>query len=484
MEEKNFHIELSILNICKSVLLLMGIVSIFLVSGCEENSDFPVERRVEGAMTFLDVLDARALILGGDESVKKSGGLISEASGNSLFKITEDGVVQEIRYWQVDTIYIETEEGVEIVLDSTELSDVFYPAYIFNADENHLIVCFDRENESDPFSPYEFEYLVRKSDGAVFEMPLGYRPETGWSHYNQMFRNEESAVLIQQDNAGHIYFVGKGDIMKLSTQEPENVTLQQITTGGHTGEGVTNYRVNGDGHIIFNSGGISTEGITRIRFSNGGLAYPEKSLKPFWLGFDNNFYFSYTPPYEPGVAIFPLVERLDIEGGQVNYEFVGEVDHPSADLTYMSNSYIFRMPGRNKIVVMQFSDPMEQRGQVVAEVFNSENEVKAFSMSDLGITKINIGLSSNNNYYLSGMDGNQPILLKVDPSVFPHDAQHLVPVGSYDIYNMAVTSDDYVLIHALRMSDGHNVISQISPSGEITQMEEIGTEVIQLVQIR
>jgi len=150
----------------------------------------------------------------------------------------------------------------------------------------------------------------------------------------------------------------------------------------------------------------------------------------------------------------------------------------------MINSYIFKMRNINKIVTMEFSDHMEIDGKVVAEVYNNENQIRAFSMSELGITRINIGISSDNYYYLSGMDGNQPVLLKVDPSIFPHSVENLVPKGSYDIYKMVVTSDDYVLIHALRMSDGNNVISQISPSGEITQLEDIGTEVIQLVQIR
>jgi hypothetical protein len=484
MENINNRARESRISNLQLLSLIMGILLISMIAGCDKDDSYRNERRVEGKISFLDVIDARALLIGGEASIKKSAGLKSGQVENSLFKITEDGVVQEIKFWQIDTIYVETDKGMEMEIDSIELSRVVYPVYIFNADENHLIVCFEEEKENDPYHPYQYDYLVRKSDGAVFELPPGYRPETRWTHYNQMFKNEESSVLIQKDDAGYIYFVGKGDIMKLSTQNPENVNIHQITTGGHSGEGVTNYRVNGPGHIIFNSGGISTTAETRIRFNNGGLAYPEKSLRPFWLGFDNNFYFSYTPPYEPGVSILPVVERMIIENGQVNYHLMGEVNHPSAELTYMMNSYIFKMRNINKIVTMEFSDHMEIDGKVVAEVYNDQNQIKAFSMSELGITRVNIGISSDNYYYLSGMDGNQPVLLKVDPSIFPHSVEHLVPRGSYDIYKMVVTSDDYVMIHALRMSDGNNVISQISPSGEITQLEDIGTEVIQLVQIR
>ena len=119
-----------------------------------------------------------------------------------------------------------------------------------------------------------------------------------------------------------------------------------------------------------------------------------------------------------------------------------------------------------------------------AEVYNNEGTVKAFSTDALGITSISIGVSSDNYYYISGMDGNQPVLLRVDPSVFPHQAEHLLPRGSHDIYKMVVTSDDFVAFHALRMSDGNIIIGEISPSGVVTELDDIGTEVIQLVRIQ
>jgi len=470
-------------RILRSVFLLTLIAPLLWLAGCEKTESFRNETRITGQISFLDVIGAKALIIGGNENQRKSGGPKSGEETNALFKITEDGVVQEIKYWQIDTLIIDTEDGTEIVVDSIEVTSVIYPDRIYNADENHLIVCFEEYNEEDPLRPYQYDFLVRLSDGAVFQIPLGFGPDKGWNHYHQMFKNEDRSVLMQRDDAGYIYFVGKGDIQKISVQNPENITMQALTTGGEGGEGVMNYRVNGQGHIIFNSGGISSAGSTRIRFSNGGLAYPEKSIVPFWRGFDNNFYFSYTPPYEPGIPILPVVEKLVINEGQVGYEPVGVVDHPSAENTYVSNSYIFKMRDLNKIVVMQFSDHMNIDGKVVAEVYNTENDVKAFSMSELGIGNITMGMSSDNHYYLTGMDDNQPVLIKVDPSVFPHQASYLVPRGSYDVYKMAVSPDDYVYVNALRMADGNNVNLQISPNGEITVLDDIGTEVIQLIQV-
>ncbi len=466
-----------------SILGPVLLILFMAAAGCEKGDNFRNETRVEGRISFLDVMNARALILGGEEGMLKSDGT-SVAPGSALFKITEDGVIQEIRYWQIDTIYIETEDGIEIEIDSVELTTIIYPVHIFNADDNHLIICFDEEKEGDPFHPYQYDYLIRKSDGAVFELPPGFRPETRWTHYNQMFANEDASVVIQHDEAGYIYYLGKGDIQKLSTQNPDNITLQALTTGGHTGEGVMNYRVNGQGHIIFNSGGISTQGSTRIRFQSGGLAYPEKKLNPYWRGFDNNFYFAYTPDYEPGRSMLPVIERIGIDNGDVTYDQVGVIEHPNAWHTHVAGSYIFKLRNLDKIVVMELRDHMEREGKVVAEVYNTDQQVKAFAMAELGITSINIGISSDNYYYLSGMDGNQPVLLRIDASVFPHRAEHLLPRGTHDIYKMVVTSDDFVAFHGLRMSDGNIIIGEISPSGVVTQLDDIGTEVIQLVRIQ
>lgn len=452
---------------------------------CEKDADsFRHETRVSGKVSFLDVLDARALIIGGEESSLKSDGPVSVAPGSSLFKVTEDGVIQEIRYWQIDTVYIETEKGTDIEIDSVEMTTIIYPVHVFNVTDDYLIVSFNEENEDDIYHPWEYDFLVRKSDGAVYEMPPGRRPVTYFSHFNQMFANEDVSSAIQSDLHGNVYFMGAGDIYKLSLLNPQNLTLEQLTTGGNTGEGVMNYRVNGDGHIVFSSGGISTQSVTRIRYNGGGLAYPEKSIVPYWVGFDNNFYFSYTPPYSLQESMMPVIGKMQIENDQVNYETTGIIDHPESELTYLESSYIFKMKNINKIVVMQLKDNMEERGKVVAEVYNSEGSIRAFPMSELGLTSIKIGISSDNYYYITGMDNNQPVILKVDPSIFPHSAEHLVPKGELDIYEMVVSADDYITFHGLRMSDGKTITGTISPDGTVNEMEEIGTAIMQLAKIQ
>jgi hypothetical protein len=465
-----------------TALLLM--ILLFAFTGCEKTESFRNETRVEGKISFIDVINARALILGGQEGQLKSDGSLQVAPGSSLFKLTEDGAIQEIRYWQVDTVYIETEAGIEVQVDSTELTTVIYPVYIFEASDNYLIICFDELNEDNPQYPYQYDFLIRKSDGAVYELPPGFRPETRWTHYNQMFRNEQASVLIQQDLDENIYYLGKGDIQKLNTRNPDNLTLQPLTTGGHTGEGVMNYRVNGDGHIVFKSGGISTASATRIRYNSGGLAFPAKPIIPFWLGFDNNFYYSYKPEYSPGGGNYPLIEKLIVSNGEVTHQTIGTVAHPDAEHTSLMFSYIFKVKNAGKIIVLGFGTDMWQGGTMGAEVYNSEGIIRTFTTGELGITSINIGVSSDNHYYISGLDGNQPVLLKVDPSVYPHRVEHLLPKGSHDIYKMVVTSDDHVLFHALRMNDGNIIIGEISPGGVVTQLEDIGTEVLQLVQIQ
>ncbi len=464
----------------RNVIVIPILMALIMLSvSCEKESDsIRNEWKVEGGIGFLDVLNARSLIITGGSNLKSSG--LEPGPGTSLFKITEEGVFQEIKYYRIDTIYVETEEGIKTELDSVELTQKIFPVHVFNVTEDYLIACFDEENPGG--LPFEYNFLVRKSDGAVFTLP-GYRPTIRPYYWNfgqgKMFGNEDGSEVIQHDNEGNVYFLAVWAIYKLSLQDPDNLTFQRLTADGSSGSGVDNFRVNGPGHIVYTANG------TRYRYNSGRLAYPSKGVLPYWVGFDNNFYHAERETYTPGGEGYPMVERITLDNSQDEpvYDQIGLVVHPESVYTSAQGSFMFRLKNHNKIVLARFGDDMGQVGRLVTEVYNDEMQVRTFAMEDLGITDINFGGNSDNYYYLAGMDGNQPVLVKVDPSTFPHTATYLVPRGELDIFNMVVSSDDVITFHALRMSNGRTIIGEISTSGNITEYEEMGNEVMQLVKL-
>ncbi len=457
------------------MVMPMMLMLLFLTN-CDKDT-FRHETKVEGRIGFLDIVNAQTLIIAPGEGILKSGGTKSSGTGSSLFKITDDGLFQEIRYYRVDTTYIETEEGTELQVDSTELTNTIFPAQIVNATEEYIIATFVEEPYLELRHATQYNYLARKSDGAVFVLP-SENPQLfdEWDHWRNMFKNE-TAASIQTDLAGNIYYIGGGTLYKLNIQDPENLTLQGVVSSTSI-EGMdapTNFRVNSAGNILYNaeSGAAMKQ---RIRYHSGRLEYPEKTLFPYWKGFDNQIYHAQRAVPVFGDPWYPLVEKIILENEEAAYEEVGRIEHPEAELAYLSGAYIFKMKNLNKIIVPD--------GKVVAEVYNDEMRVRGFGMDKLGISDIRFGANSDNYFYLAGMDDNLPSLVRVDPSVFPHEATDLVPKGELDIYKMIVSANDVVTFNALRMSTGNVIIGEISPDGVITEFEEISSQVMQLVRIQ
>lgn len=462
--------------------LFMIVVSVLMVlTSCkkEEEKEYK-ETRKQGTFKFLDVANARTLAITGAGGAAKMASNQS-SGGNALFKITDEGIFQEIKFYRIDTIYTETPDGMVMKIDSTEVTDKIYPVHLFNVPPDYLIACFDEANPEGG-APFEHNFLVRKSDGAVFNLPWG-RPvsaEHQWG-YGKMFKNEDGYQIIQTDEQGNIYFLGGWVIHMINTINPQNLTYQQITTATINGEGAANFRVNGAGHLIFTSGGITTPFNVRFRYNTGALAYPEHSIIPYWLGLDNNFYYSRSQNN------YPTVGRITLENNQANYEPIGTFNLPQLEYASLKNGFIFKMKSLNKIIVIAepyFMPGWVENGPIVTEVYNNDMAVKGFNLNELGIASINMGGRSNNYIYLSGMWNNQPVLVKIDPSGYPHSASYLVPIGELDIFKMAVSNDDIVTFHALRMSNGKTIIGQILPSGEIIELEEFGNQIYQLIQVQ
>jgi hypothetical protein len=475
-------------NSAISVFSMIAITLMLTTPGCIRDSEnIKPSWRITGGINHLDIANARSLVIaGGDGETKSGASLQSDEPGISLFKITDDGEFEEIKYYRIDTLYIETDEGTVFGLDSVDISDIVQPVALFNISAGYMIACFEQQKEGDPHNPYQYNYMVRKSDGAAFDLP-GRRPtfaEQSWSH-GRMYSNEYGSHLIQADSEGNIYYIGNWVIYKLDIRDPGNITREQLTVETLPGEDASNFRVNGQGHIIFNSGGMSTPESASFRFNSGTLQNPEKTLSPYWVGFDDNFYTSQEPDYTDNDPGYPVIERINLENEDPVYEQIGIIDHPDAGYTSLKGSYMFRIKNHNKIIALAFNDDNEQQVDVVAEVYNDEMEVKSFGMAHLGVSEISFGASSANYYYLAGRDDFQPVLVRVDPSVFPHRAEYLVPKGELDIFSMVVSADDVVTFHALSMSGGGSiVIGEISPGGMITIHEKTGTEPMQLIRLQ
>jgi hypothetical protein len=463
----------NIFSIHRYLPLLAAIL--ILLNSCLKDNEFKLESTVPGTLAFLDIVDAKALVIADFEGQA----LVKPGSGTSLYKITLNGDFEKLRFFKVDTLVTQTQEGIFIELDSIELTDMVFPLQVIQLTNEYLALTLAQENPDNPTVRFEYNFLVNKFNGSVSNLP-GYTPviQDFDPNYDTMFDNEESTV--QYDNLGNIYYLGDWAIHKLNILDQRNIEVGFLNPINQPGQGATNFRVNGSGDIILTIGGISTDGEIRYFFNNT-LSDPGIDFRPYWKGFDDHFYFS-----SLSVNNSPLVEKIVIDNGQTTYETIGEFNDPQLQFASFFNGNIFRLSELNKIIIIVKPSELSgtsDNGDIITEVYNPAQNMLSFNLSELGMNSIKMGVNSPDYYYLAGMIDNQPALLKVDPSVFPHTATNLIPNGELDIIDMSISDDNILLFHAVQLSSGNTIVGEISAGGIVTEHKVTGPGVFHILQI-
>jgi hypothetical protein len=390
--------------------------------------------------TKLSILGAKTLVvlpLPSPSSVRVS------STTNTLFKVSAEGFMQEVTF---------TDDA------GNSTSTTRNPVGVYDVNQDYIILVFgfDALNLSDG-------YLVRKGDGKIFSLasaglPSGFPTNT----------NFKNGRIVQTDQTGDIFYkvrstgaggAGVFDLVKIDTSNPALLTNISYSP---TDETIYNFAVNAQGNIIYNSRlktDLNSE-FYRIKKNNGGFQnIPLGSV--YWVGIDQNFY------YQNSAAVKKLV--IDDAGNVTSSDY---------------GVYSFNIPAIYDSYKFDFSDRQvfaSTSGARVVEVINPSNNPR--EVPGLPVAPIRIGGQSNNYYYLAGSDSNSnPTIIRVDPKTDSH--VQLYTPGKYDVYEMAVSSDDVVTFSALRLSDGKKVFIKIDSSGnESVINEELNVKAISLVPI-
>ena len=424
----------------KIILLLTLFIPFLIISSCEkddEEDNTDNNNKIVKPLAILDIANAKNLMIVPPNQKKSTNDSLDNV--NKLFKVTDDGYVMEVEYYDEDTNLITTTK---------------YPQSIFNANDNFIFITFTDDSTNLPET-----YLVRIEDGAVFS--YGVTPDPSFYTPQNDFLNRK---FIHTDNYNNIYFISTW-IRKIDVSNPDNLTEEQITSDV---EEVNCFIVDGNGNILYSGYNIGF----KLRFLNGGLYFLEDAAKTYWLGFDNNFYYNFWEENNE------LIKKINI-----NNNTAEEIQLSDTLPLDFAGQYIIKMENLNKIIIIS----QNQLGSIViVEVYNNENKIKSQDMNEAGLQSVEGVIYSQNYYYIEGKNNStQPILLKFDASSFPHTFELLLEENMYDIYKMTVSSEDEVVFNALRMSDGKKVIGRISSGGTVEIIdEELDRKLIQLIQIQ
>jgi hypothetical protein len=343
----------------------------------------------------IDIANATNLFIAPGSASRSIGRVAGDS--NVLFKITDDGYVQEVQY--ID------ENGKETRVDNA-------PSAIYDVNETYVIICFG----------YNEGYLVRKTDGAVFSLNEAGLPLS-------IFQNYANAKTVQSDSQGNIYYTvnNPAELIKINTSDPNNLTKVAWVEGY-----VWPFEVSPAGHIIY-----SVNNQARIKKANGGFI--NLSASYFWIGLDNNIkYFAYDAN---------LAHKICTVSIDANFQDTMS----SIDCPVIIQSVRFLLRFNDRIISVSNNGGLSSG---IVEIENPSNipcEILIPAMAN-----IKNAVCSNDYYYLSGDNAsNQPVLLKVNPKT--DDVTELLPPNQYDIYKMTVDNSNVVSFNAERMSDGVKV---------------------------
>ena len=414
------------------IIVLMGLAFLSCTN--------PATDTTTAKFSKLAIIDAKTLFI-----APAGSGSRTVTSVDKLFKITEDGYVQEVDYF---------DESGEVVSLITE------PTAIYNVNEIYIIICF---------GSYE-GYLIRKTDGSVYSLI-----NVGIPHVQLQFGSFKNATKIQTDLNGNIYYqstsTGEAStvkLIKINVADPSNLTAISYLPDTDIPSG---FLVTAEGHVVYNYGtGFSN----RIKKANGGLFnLPTGGWLTFWIGLDGKIHYMDQSDIN---NIKATTVNID-SSYNISTTFVAGVNVSSS-----VNCYQIRFPTRIILVETEISATVVGLPGIIKEIENPANVPRKITLS--GIDLINNCGQSNTYYYLSGNDSSgTPVLVKVNP--IDDSVSNLITPGLYDIYSMIVGDDDAITFNALRMSNGAKVIGKIDSLGNVTIIDEIlNTEVISLERIK
>ena len=349
---------------------------------------------------------------------------------NKLFKITEDGYVQEVTFFYEVQVF--DQEGKLVEIKTEQSTETFVPTSITKLNDNYLLVCFN----------YNDNYLVDTKTGNGFKYPYDApREDSSINHFY--------GESIQIDKVGNIYYSSNNKVLKIIISDPQNISVKQITPSI---ESVwTEWSVDSYGNCAYEAQDNQGNGVIRLKKESGGYKNlpgdSNFSHTCFWQGLDGNIY--YYNSSNPG----SVIKKID----KTNYEIL---DVPFAEGDYIGGgcgfNALLKAKNKNRTILVEDGSAYPY----FHEVFNPDtNLVTTRKASDIGLNKIKFAISSDDYYYFVGWDeAHNCKVVKVNPVSF--DYEYLLSDGEYDVYNLS-TSNDSVIFNALRMSDGAIVMGKI-----------------------
>jgi hypothetical protein len=477
------------------------------ISSCEKEPDEepePEESKKENSVVtpdFLDIADAKSLVVINEGSQRKSTNEDPHSNGN-LYKIKENGEIVQVMFRDqngqpFDRIVYYNDNGDSIVN---------YPQLIVNEinelSDDYLLVegSFSYLDISDLENPHDVFYenlLLRISDGALFD----FNDKINW-YRSCRYKNR----YLYSDYDGNIYYTSKSsdyNIQKLSTLEDGGLTRENILPFNQK---FKSYCVDGEGNLFYRPGelGSTVEGFN-VKVANGGIIQMDNDLYHLetdtiitfiytdfdwiWIdddkmanaiiGKDSMVYNEALGEWDDYAAGLLSIMNLRVNNSTIQFESrIERINELFENFQWFVNFYVYRTRYQNEMIFIYGRSGPELKTELWA--LDIEN-----STYRKGIIPVNEGeyieaiIHDGDEFIYLGINSK---LLKISKKDFTYT--NFLPDNQYDIFALSVSEDDVVTFNALRYSDAEIILGEIDQSGTVTIIkEDMEVPVTSLVRI-
>lgn len=407
-------------------LFLLIILSWIFLSACSDGDKilFPAK-----SITRMDLSNSTALFIAG----KNAGYSKGRASGteiDKIYKITDDGLIIEVKMIDADGDVVTTYQQ---------------PQYIVNIDEKFIIVEFADE-----------AYLVRKEDGAVFQLNDIPRIPNQLSY---------TADQVDTDDGANVYYVSwSGKLIKIDISDPFQL-VSSIQSA--TGDRINLYALDHKGNAAYAGFDSGEHEILRYKKNTGGFEIlpgeTNGSHTTFWTDFSGDIYY-YNASLTSSIytrSVLKITDPFELtEYGTENLD-IG-----------CGFKTMLKIKDKQKIIASGGCT-------YIYQLYSDDGITRNIPYVTFNLESVKLGGASDNYYYLSGTSTeSKAVLVKIDPDT--DDFTYIIN-GEYDIYKMTVSANDEILFNALRLADGKIVLGRIDDQGQINILDESLEEEIKIL---
>lgn len=435
------------------VMLVVAVV----MTGCQNpGGSSTTTGSTNSTLTKFGITGATGLVIVPASALARSALRSTAPASNQIFEVTSTGALLQV------TSYDQTGAPMTVTMN---------PIYVGQAGPNYYLFAFGQN-----LGNISSAYLVRQSDGSVFQVPAGYLPNGGGNYTTLFYSN---LGLVQTDSTGNLYWHsasgstswGTGlyhQVSQINVSDPSNLTAKAVNSPTDSALG---FLVNPSGAILYC---YVTQTVSsyayRIKSPSGSLTNLPSSCGEFFLEtLGGNFEYTAYPSGTKGL----FSDSVSTTNGSVTTSTITPTATFSANSYGSSSNYVFRLNSEQYVA-----------GNTYLTRVDSSNPLG--DIPNYPLTTLSCAGSSASEIYLAGNDSNgNPKLIQWDPT---NGFKTILPGSDsvqYDIYSMSVSASGNILFNALRMNDGVKVIGNVSPSLVTSVVDSTyNATIVSLLQIK